>query len=125
METGISREEEKRRRETRQGKRQIDSHPIDETGEELGFVMAVLAVRKGEAFQPDRKADVAATSHVLQRKSGESGVLEAELFHQRVKLARTELGVLLRLGPGHHHLAALENQRRDFWVSHCQRAKEA
>ena len=40
-------------------------HAVDETGEELGFVGAELAVREDQALEADGELDVAGTDHVL------------------------------------------------------------
>ena len=54
----------------------LDSHSVDQPWEQLGLVMTVLSMSKGKALEADGKANIAASGHVLERKTREGSVLK-------------------------------------------------
>lgn len=84
-------------------------HAVNETREQLRLVGAEVVVFGRETLEADRELDVARADDVLDLEVGELGV-EAELLDDTGVLSRRKFRIILRLGTGHDHLAAGEDE---------------
>lgn len=84
-------------------------HTVNQTGEQLRFVGTEVVVARSQTLETDRELDIAGADNVLNLEVGELGV-EAELLDDTSVLARSKLGVILRLGTRDNHLAGSKDQ---------------
>ena len=75
-----------------------------------------MSVRVGKAFQTNRKPHITRADNVLDLKVRKLAG-KAKLLDDTRVLSGSQLGVVLRLGTGHYHLARGKDQSGGLWLS--------
>ncbi len=79
-------------------------HSVDKTREQLRLIRAEVMMLGRKPLQANGKLDVARANNILDLEVGELGT-EAELLDDPSILARSKLGIVLRLCTSDNHLA--------------------
>ena len=79
-------------------------HAVDQTREEFRLVGAEMVVTRGQTLQTDGELDIAGADDVLDLEVRELGV-ETKLLDDTRVFSGSQLGIILRFGTSHNHLA--------------------